>query len=92
MSSALDQPGCLEFPGVLEAVLEPIRNPVTGEAHRAVIWLPREFEFREAEMESGTFASRGAIEQSHSGCYGFVTVVTHNPYGIVDEESYPTVG
>ena len=44
---------------------------------------------REAEMASGTFHSRGAIDQQHAGRYGFLTVVTDGPYGIIDEESYP---
>ena len=30
--------------------VEPIRNPVTGEEHRALITLPNGFEFKEAEM------------------------------------------
>ena len=47
------------------------------------------FEFREAEMASRTFRSSGPIEQTHAACYGYVTVVTYGPYGIVDEESCP---
>ena len=83
------QRGRVEVTDVLEAVLEPIRNPVTGETYRASIKLPNGFEFREAEMASSTFRSSGAIEQTYAGCYGFVTVVTYGPYGIVDRESYP---
>jgi hypothetical protein len=30
--------------------VEPIKNPVTGEEHRALITLPNGFEFKEAEM------------------------------------------
>ena len=86
------QRGRVAVPEVLEASLEPIRNPVTGNEQRAVIKLPNGFKFREAEMASSTFQSKGAIEQSHAGCYGFVTVVTYNPYGIVEEESYPKAG
>ncbi len=36
--------------GIGELRTEPIRNPVTGEEHRARIVLPDGFEFREAEM------------------------------------------
>ena len=61
---------------------------MTGDTHRALIRLPNGFEFREAEMASSTFRSTGAVEQSYSSCYGFVTLVTYGPYGIVDEESY----
>ena len=40
----------LVVPGIIENLIEPIRNPVTGEAHRARIVLPGGFEFAEAEM------------------------------------------
>ena len=76
---------------MLEASVEPIANPVTGQPQRAVIKLPTGFEFREAEAVSSTFQSTGVVEQSYSGCYGLLTIVTYGPYGIVDEESYPHV-
>ena len=47
--------------GVLEASGEPIRNPVTGVAQRARLTLPDGFEFTEAEMGSGHFATHGAL-------------------------------
>jgi hypothetical protein len=40
----------LRIPGLGEAQAEPIKNPVTGEEHRARIVLPDGFEFKEAEM------------------------------------------
>ena len=40
----------LNIPGIVESHIEPIRNPVTGEEHRARIVLPNGFEFQEAEM------------------------------------------
>ena len=42
--------GTVRIPGVIEHVIEPIRNPVTGDEHRARIVLPGGFEFSEAEM------------------------------------------
>ena len=42
--------GRLVVPGVIENLIEPIRNPVTGEEHHARIVLPGGFEFEEAEM------------------------------------------
>jgi hypothetical protein len=44
--------GTLEIPGIGESRVEPIRNVVTGEEHRAKIVLPDGFEFREAEMSN----------------------------------------
>lgn len=40
----------LTVPGLGEFRSEPIRNPVTGEEHRAIIRLPEGFEYKEAEM------------------------------------------
>jgi hypothetical protein len=40
----------LHIPGVGESRMEPIKNPVTGEEHRARIVLPEGFEYKEAEM------------------------------------------
>ena len=40
----------LSVPGLGEFHAEPIRNPVTGEEHRARIELPYGFEYKVAEM------------------------------------------
>ena len=41
---------------------EPIKNPVTGEAHRIRIDIPNGFEFAIAEMASGTTNTEGIID------------------------------
>ena len=74
---------------VLDAEIEPIRNPVTGEPHFVAIHLHDGFEFREAEMASATFWSKGEIEQSHSKRYAAISYVSYGPYGIIPEESHP---
>ena len=74
---------------ILEASLEPIRNPVTGAPHYASIKLPNGFEFREAEMAGSTFWSKGDLPQNYQNCYGFLTVTTYGPQGIIEEQSYP---
>ncbi|MFQ5937730.1 MAG: DUF1326 domain-containing protein [Acidiferrobacterales bacterium] len=81
--------GLMRVRDIFEATLEPIRNPVTGTAHRAVIKLPEGFEFREAEMASSTFWSKGEISQDHKGRYGFLTYTTYGPYGVIEEHSHP---
>ena len=53
--------GHFNVPGHMEMRLEPIRNPVTGAAQSSQIVLPGGFEFRTAEMASGTFQSNGDI-------------------------------
>lgn len=42
--------GALRVPGITECSIEPIKNPVTGEEHRARIELPNGFEYKVAEM------------------------------------------
>jgi hypothetical protein len=81
--------GRVSVADVLHASFEPIRNPVTGAAHRAVIKLPQGFEYREAEMASSDFWSKGAINHQYQSRYGFLTYVTYGPYGVVEEHSYP---
>jgi hypothetical protein len=61
--------GGFAVPGHLELSIEPIRNPVTGQPHRAQIRLPEGFEFREAEMASGTFTGTGEIRFENARCY-----------------------
>jgi hypothetical protein len=45
--------------GLIETRAEPIRNPVTGQAHRARVVLPHGFEYSEAEYASGTTRTTG---------------------------------
>jgi hypothetical protein len=83
--------GCGRFAveNVLGAEVVPIRNPVTGLPHRGAIKLHTAFEFREAEMASANFWSRGELEQNHEGRFAALSYVTYGPYGIIDEHSHP---
>ena len=74
---------------VMEANVVPIKNPVTDLPHRVAIKMHTAFEFREAEMASGTFWSRGELDQNHDGRYAYISLVTYGPYGIIDEHSHP---
>jgi hypothetical protein len=76
--------GRLMVPGVMEMSIEPIRNPVTGRPHRAVIRLPEGFEFREAEVASGRFRGSGELAFDNRDCYACLTRVAYGPYGIVE--------
>ena len=62
--------GSVRVAGVIETDVEPIRNPVTGAAHRARVSLPNGFEYREAEYASGQTRATGPIDlkfaKSHS--------------------------
>ncbi len=61
----------LSLPGVVEYRAEPIKNPVTGEEHRAQIRLPNGFEYREAEMGNTTWlkVAAGPIAFEHRDSY-----------------------
>ena len=47
-----ERAGRFAVPGIVEARGEPIRNPVTGQPHRARVTLPHGFEYHEAEYAS----------------------------------------
>ncbi len=51
----------LSVPGILEAEVEPIQNPVTGALHHARIDLPMGKEFYVAEVVSGTTKGTGNV-------------------------------
>ena len=46
---------------VFESEVEPIKNPVTGAAHRARIDIPHGFEYSIAEIASGTTTTHGTV-------------------------------
>ncbi|ESR22785.1 hypothetical protein N177_3922 [Lutibaculum baratangense AMV1] len=60
----------LSVPGWIDARGEPIRNPVTGEAHQARIDLPHGFEYSIAEVGRGWAKTAGpishALDDSHA--------------------------
>jgi hypothetical protein len=53
----------VRIPGIGETNIEPIRNPATGEEHRARIVLPDGFEFKEAEMGNTVYCRVDADER-----------------------------
>jgi hypothetical protein len=60
----------LEIPGLVMSTGEPIRNPVTGAEHRVRIDFPQSFEFRLAEIGSGTSKTNGPIALDLKDTYG----------------------
>lgn len=73
----------LIVPGIIESKGEPIKNPVTGEEHRARINLPNGFEYTVAEMGSGTSTSKGTIPMELVDSYGQFNEMHHSTQGIV---------
>ncbi len=62
----------VRIPGVGETSIEPIKNPVTGEEHRARINLPNGFEYKEAEMGNTVHfkvTSHPKVKMEHKNSY-----------------------
>ncbi|MGH7060192.1 MAG: DUF1326 domain-containing protein [Stellaceae bacterium] len=74
----------LDVPGLLETTGEPIKNPITGAEHRARIDLPHGFEFRIAEIGSGTTRATGAIKLDLTKSYGQFAHIHLSNKGVVD--------
>ena len=75
--------GRFAVPGVIEATAEPIRNPTTGEPHRARVSLPHGFEYTEAEYASSTVKASGAIPLEYTNTHAHLTVLHMTPQGPV---------
>ena len=61
--------------GIVEARVEPIRNPVTGDEHRVAVSLPHGFEYKTAEYASGTAEATGPVRHSWSGRHAHVAKI-----------------
>lgn len=73
----------LLVPGLIESTGEPIRNPVTGETHRARIDLPDGFEYTVAEMGSGTSTISESIPMALNDSYGQFAHIHLSTHGVV---------
>jgi hypothetical protein len=72
----------LIIPGVLESDVEPIKNPVTGAAHRIEIVMPEGFEHRMGEVASANIRSSGAIPFETLGSHSTLAHVVQTPQGV----------
>jgi len=78
--------GSFRIPKVANFDLEPIKNPVTGEDHRAQINLKTSFEFKVGEMASATIKSHAPeMRMNWEKVYGVLCHVSYGPYGIVKD-------
>lgn len=69
-------------PGVVETDVEPIRNPVTGLAHRVRVVLPEGFEHSEGEVASSNIRSSAAIPFQTQGSHSTLARVVQTPQGV----------
>lgn len=75
--------GQLGVDGLIEARGEPLRNPISGEEHRARIDLIGSFEYEIAEMGSGNARTGGPIELSWDDSYAQFAHIHLNNKGVV---------
>ncbi len=76
--------GRIAVPGVVEARGEPLRNPATGEPHRARIVLPEGFEYHEAEVGSSTAkVSADPMAFDWANTHAHFATVHMTPQGVV---------
>lgn len=78
-----ERTGRISVPGVFETTGEPIRNPVTGNIHRARIDLPHGFEYELAEIGSANTEATGEIKLSFKASYGQFAAIHLNNNGVV---------
>jgi hypothetical protein len=77
--------GHVHVPGVFQMEAEPIRNPVTGAEARSRIDLPMGFEFRQAEVASGTTRTEGAIRlNANQATHAHFARLYMNGKGVID--------
>lgn len=79
--------GHVRVEGLAQTSGQPIRNPVTGEEHRARINLPEGFEYTVAEMGASTYKASGPIEMAGDDRYAQFAHLHHNNQGAIRTEA-----
>mgnify|MGYP006095526517 FL=1 len=72
----------LKAENIITTKTEPIKNPITGDPHRARIVLPKGMEFKEAEMGSGTTEAYAAFDTNFKDTYVQIASLNLTPKGI----------
>jgi hypothetical protein len=75
--------GRFSVAGIVDTSVEPIRNPVTGQPHRARVALPHGFEYSEAEYASSTTKATGAVKLDWAGRHAHLAMLHLGPNGII---------
>ncbi len=73
----------VRVPGVVDETVGPLRNAVTGDAHRALLKLPNGFEFTEAEVASGKTKTTGDIALDFNETHAHFARVNWSTHGVV---------
>jgi hypothetical protein len=80
-----ERTGHMSVPGVVDVRCEPIRNPITGETHRARIDIPDGFEYTIAEVASGNTRTGddAQIRLDWSGSHAHLIDLHWTQHGVV---------
>jgi hypothetical protein len=73
----------VRVPGLIEADAHPIKNPVTGAAHRVRVQLPEGMEFTEAEFAAGNCRTQGPIELAFDETHAHLAPIHWSTHGVV---------
>ena len=68
---------------LIEGMVSPIRNPVTGAAHRVRVTLPHGFEFTDAEFASGTARAISTIPLEFHDTHAHLARVHWSTHGVI---------
>ena len=67
---------------MVESSGEPIRNPISGEDHRARIDLPQGFEYAVAEVAMGRTSARAGVPMELEASHSHLSHLDIGPHGI----------
>ena len=67
--------GRVAVSGIIDTKVSPIRNPVTGDEHRARVSLPNGFEYKEAEYASGDTQATGPVRLEWTSSHSHVAML-----------------
>lgn len=73
--------GRVHVEDVIDTRICPIRNPITGEAHRARVSLPNGFEYKEAEYASGDTKADGSVSLNWTSRHAHVAMIDLSTHG-----------
>jgi len=69
--------------GLIDTTIEPVRNPMSGQPHRAQVTLPDGFEYKTAEYASGNTKTSGPISLDLKNSHAHLAEVGWNQHKVV---------
>lgn len=73
--------GRVSVAGIIETSVDPIRNPITGDEHRARVALPNGFEYKEAEFASGDTNAGGPVSLNWTSSHAHLAILDLSTHG-----------